>query len=151
MGLSSQSRASSRSRVEVGEWRALEPGIDVSKVAKHFKGGGHAAAAEEGRLGPAPEVPHGVLAFLPGRRVVAKEGLAGQLLEALDWMVAQNESAESPYANKIATSLVAAMGMSCGGIHALQIATTDPRVDTTVLARDGQAVPTARLPACATS
>jgi phosphoesterase RecJ-like protein len=26
-------------------WRALEPGIDVSKVAKHFNGGGHAAAA----------------------------------------------------------------------------------------------------------
>jgi phosphoesterase RecJ-like protein len=26
-------------------WRALEPGIDVSKVAKHFTGGGHAAAA----------------------------------------------------------------------------------------------------------
>jgi phosphoesterase RecJ-like protein len=26
-------------------WRALEPGFDVSKVAKHFKGGGHAAAA----------------------------------------------------------------------------------------------------------
>ena len=26
-------------------WRALEPGIDVSQVAKHFKGGGHAAAA----------------------------------------------------------------------------------------------------------
>jgi bifunctional oligoribonuclease and PAP phosphatase NrnA len=26
-------------------WRALESGIDVSKVAKHFKGGGHAAAA----------------------------------------------------------------------------------------------------------
>jgi len=26
-------------------WRALESGIDVSQVAKHFKGGGHAAAA----------------------------------------------------------------------------------------------------------
>lgn len=26
-------------------WRALEPGMDVSQVAKHFKGGGHAAAA----------------------------------------------------------------------------------------------------------
>jgi len=26
-------------------WRALESGIDVSPVAKHFKGGGHAAAA----------------------------------------------------------------------------------------------------------
>jgi len=26
-------------------WRALEPGVDVSAVAKYFKGGGHAAAA----------------------------------------------------------------------------------------------------------
>ena len=26
-------------------WRALEPDVDVSKVAKHFNGGGHAAAA----------------------------------------------------------------------------------------------------------
>jgi len=26
-------------------WRALEPGIDVSQVAKHFQGGGHSAAA----------------------------------------------------------------------------------------------------------
>jgi phosphoesterase RecJ-like protein len=26
-------------------WRALEPDLDVSKVAKHFNGGGHAAAA----------------------------------------------------------------------------------------------------------
>jgi len=26
-------------------WRALQPGIDVSPIAKHFKGGGHPAAA----------------------------------------------------------------------------------------------------------
>jgi phosphoesterase RecJ-like protein len=26
-------------------WRALEPDVDVSQVAKHFEGGGHAAAA----------------------------------------------------------------------------------------------------------
>jgi bifunctional oligoribonuclease and PAP phosphatase NrnA len=26
-------------------WRALEQGVDVSTVAKHFGGGGHAAAA----------------------------------------------------------------------------------------------------------
>jgi phosphoesterase RecJ-like protein len=26
-------------------WRALQQGIDVSPVAKHFGGGGHAAAA----------------------------------------------------------------------------------------------------------
>ena len=26
-------------------WRALEAGVDVSPIAKHFGGGGHAAAA----------------------------------------------------------------------------------------------------------
>ncbi len=34
-------------------WRALQPGIDVSPIAKHFNGGGHAAAAGadiEGKL-----------------------------------------------------------------------------------------------------
>ncbi len=31
-------------RVKIS-WRALEPGIDVSPVAKYFGGGGHAAAA----------------------------------------------------------------------------------------------------------
>lgn len=31
-------------RVKIS-WRALEPGVDVSPVAKHFGGGGHAAAA----------------------------------------------------------------------------------------------------------
>ena len=34
----------SDNRVKVS-WRALNPSIDVSKVAKHFEGGGHAAAA----------------------------------------------------------------------------------------------------------
>ncbi|MCA1899126.1 MAG: DHH family phosphoesterase [Chloroflexi bacterium] len=34
----------SDNRVKIS-WRALVPGLDVSKVAKHFKGGGHAAAA----------------------------------------------------------------------------------------------------------
>lgn len=37
-------------------WRALEPGIDVSKVAKHFKGGGHAAAAGADLPGPLSDV-----------------------------------------------------------------------------------------------
>jgi len=37
-------------------WRALEPGIDVSRVAKHFKGGGHAAAAGADISGSLDEV-----------------------------------------------------------------------------------------------
>jgi phosphoesterase RecJ-like protein len=42
-------------------WRALEPGIDVSQVAKHFEGGGHAAAAGADIPGPLEEVRNIVL------------------------------------------------------------------------------------------
>src|SRR5512138_1026166 len=42
-------------------WRALEPGIDVSKVAQYFKGGGHAAAAGADIPGALTEVQPVVL------------------------------------------------------------------------------------------
>ncbi len=42
-------------------WRALEPGVDVSPVAKHFKGGGHAAAAGADIQGSLSEVQKDVL------------------------------------------------------------------------------------------
>jgi len=37
-------------------WRALEPGVDVSQVAKHFNGGGHKAAAGADILGTLEEL-----------------------------------------------------------------------------------------------
>lgn len=42
-------------------WRALEAGVDVSQVAKHFKGGGHAAAAGADIEGGLSEVQTEVL------------------------------------------------------------------------------------------
>ena len=42
-------------------WRALEAGVDVSQVAKHFKGGGHAAAAGADIEGSLNEVQKEVL------------------------------------------------------------------------------------------
>jgi phosphoesterase RecJ-like protein len=42
-------------------WRALEAGVDVSQVAKHFKGGGHAAAAGADIQGSLSEVQKEVL------------------------------------------------------------------------------------------
>lgn len=42
-------------------WRALEPGVDVSPVAKHFQGGGHAAAAGADIQGSLSEVQKNVL------------------------------------------------------------------------------------------
>jgi phosphoesterase RecJ-like protein len=42
-------------------WRALEPGVDVSQVARHFKGGGHAAAAGADIPGSLDEIQPNVL------------------------------------------------------------------------------------------
>lgn len=42
-------------------WRALDDGVDVSKVAKHFEGGGHAAAAGADIPGELNEVKNLVL------------------------------------------------------------------------------------------
>lgn len=43
-------------------WRALQPGIDVSPVAKHFNGGGHAAAAGADIEGTLKDIQKEVLA-----------------------------------------------------------------------------------------
>mgnify|MGYP005831845239 CR=1 FL=1 len=42
-------------------WRALQPGLDVSQVAKHFGGGGHAAAAGADIPGKLSEIQPSVL------------------------------------------------------------------------------------------
>jgi bifunctional oligoribonuclease and PAP phosphatase NrnA len=42
-------------------WRAIQPGVDVSKIAKHFNGGGHAAAAGADIAGTLEEIQPRVL------------------------------------------------------------------------------------------
>jgi phosphoesterase RecJ-like protein len=42
-------------------WRALQPGVDVSKIAKHFGGGGHKAAAGADIFGNFEEIQPRVL------------------------------------------------------------------------------------------
>jgi acetyl esterase/lipase len=59
-----------------------------------------------------------------------------QLLTGLDWVLAENESTESIYFGKIEGSKVAAMGMSCGGLQAIQVS-RDPRITTTVVCNSG--------------
>jgi hypothetical protein len=60
----------------------------------------------------------------------------GQLIDALDWILAENGSTESVYFGRIDGSKVAAMGMSCGGLQAIEIS-DDPRISTTVVANSG--------------
>ena len=49
-----------KKRVKIS-WRALAPGINVSKIAQHFGGGGHAAAAGADVEGELEEIKKTVL------------------------------------------------------------------------------------------
>jgi dienelactone hydrolase len=73
---------------------------------------------------------------------------ASQLTDALDWITEQNKKAGSEYSGKIDISKVAAMGMSCGGLQAIEIS-GDPRISTTVVCNSGilgQASPMGGMP-----
>jgi hypothetical protein len=59
-----------------------------------------------------------------------------QLVEAIDWALAENARADSPYYGRIDENQIALSGFSCGGVQALRHA-ADPRVDTLVLMNTG--------------
>jgi dienelactone hydrolase len=61
---------------------------------------------------------------------------SSQLIDAMNWALAQNERSGSPFYHRLDTSGVAVMGQSCGGAQALE-ASIDPRVRTTVLWNSG--------------
>ncbi|MBE2215562.1 MAG: serine hydrolase [Opitutaceae bacterium] len=61
---------------------------------------------------------------------------SAQLLAALDWIVAEDASARSVFAGKIDAAKVAAMGMSCGGLQAIEIS-GDARISTTIVCNSG--------------
>ncbi len=58
------------------------------------------------------------------------------LSDAIDWALAENTRAGSPYFGRIDPALIAYSGWSCGGLQALQIA-KDPRVKTLVIHNSG--------------
>ena len=80
---------------------------------------------------PTPRAPEGNPPRLP-----APPTRATDLLSALDWALAQNSDAKSPYFGKIDSAAVAISGFSCGGLQALQIA-SDPRVKTLIVMNSG--------------
>lgn len=61
---------------------------------------------------------------------------AKSLLTAIDWAKQENSRKESLYYQKIDTSMIAAMGQSCGGMQALEVS-SDPRITTTVVLNSG--------------
>lgn len=61
---------------------------------------------------------------------------SSQLIDAINWAIAQNKDKSSPYYNKIDTTKIAVSGMSCGGLQTLETA-PDPRVTTAVIYNSG--------------
>jgi hypothetical protein len=59
-----------------------------------------------------------------------------QLIEAIDWVLAENARAGSPYYNLIDPNAIAVSGFSCGGMQAL-VDAHDPRIDTVVIMNSG--------------
>ena len=59
-----------------------------------------------------------------------------QLIEAIDWAIAENSRQGSSYRGKLDTTKVAVMGQSCGGVQAIE-ASADPRVTTSGIWNSG--------------
>ncbi len=59
-----------------------------------------------------------------------------QLIEAINWAIAENSRQGSPYRGKLDTSKIAVAGQSCGGVQAIE-ASADPRVTTSLIWNSG--------------
>jgi hypothetical protein len=84
---------------------------------------------------------HGFLVIAIGAMPIGDEKGSGrstsnQLIDALDWAIAQNENKNSVYYHKIDVKKVAVSGMSCGGLQTLEVA-LDPRISTIVVCNSG--------------
>jgi hypothetical protein len=71
-----------------------------------------------------------------GQRAPRGTTPSSMLTDAIDWSVARNADKTSPYHGKLNTSRIAASGMSCGGLQALEIA-PDPRISTVMVCNSG--------------
>jgi dienelactone hydrolase len=113
--------------------------LHLLEIASH----GYLAIAP-GRIktGPGATVPtSAVVASAPAQSTApppsaALRTSARDLASALDWALAQNADAKSPYFNRVDPQAVAVSGYSCGGLQALEIA-HDPRIKTVVIMNSG--------------
>ena len=73
---------------------------------------------------------------IPPRITSTPPTTTAQLIEAIDWTIAENSRPGSMYYRKLDPNKIAVAGMSCGGVQAIE-ASVDPRVKTTIVANSG--------------
>jgi len=78
-------------------------------------------ARGRGRQGPPPAARE------DARQAAGPATKSSQLIDAIDWAIAEDGRKGSMYRGKLDPSKIAVMGMSCGGIQALAVA-ADPRI-----------------------
>jgi hypothetical protein len=76
-----------------------------------------------------------------GRGGMGGGGMGGgtkssQLIDAIDWAIAQNGNEASRYYKKLDAAKIAVIGQSCGGLQAMEVS-TDKRITTTVICNSG--------------
>ncbi|HEY1756114.1 MAG TPA: hypothetical protein VGG72_12000 [Bryobacteraceae bacterium] len=81
------------------------------------------ATPARGQQGPAPAAKGDAKQAAP----TGPATKSSELLDAINWAMSQNGQKGSMYQGKLDPSKIAVMGMSCGGIQALAVA-TDPRI-----------------------
>lgn len=62
---------------------------------------------------------------------------SSELTSAINWAIAQNSLRTSALYRRVNSRKIAVMGHSCGGLQALAVAASDPRITTTVMMNSG--------------
>ena len=87
--------------------------------------------------GPAaPPRPQGADPTQPPPNLPPPATHSVQLIEAINWAIAENQRAGSKYYQRLDSKKIAVMGQSCGGVQAIEVA-ADPRITTAVIWNSG--------------
>jgi hypothetical protein len=89
-----------------------------------------------GRILSGPGAPREPRPATPPGQLPPPRTQVSDLTNAVDWALAENQRAGSPYFGRIDPAQIAYSGWSCGGVQALQVA-KDPRVKTLVIHNSG--------------
>ena len=112
---------------------------EISSHGYFVVAAGHARREEPMRPVQAPSVTPVAPAGAPGAPGPGRgvdETQSAQLIQGLNWAIAENARAGGPYYRRLDTAHVAVMGHSCGGLQAIEVA-ADPRITTAVIWNSG--------------